>query len=164
MTPRCKLSAAAVLLTAFAATAAVADIPPPPGESERALAAIITAAGYKCDPSVRYFFADEDAAGPYNARGLSAVITQVMVVPAAAVTAPARRPVGEFLRVLGAHVPHGHEDDHQDYHDNDGQDDHELCHRTIQQAWPYGAVQARHTRPLTRAFLVCASTLDLNPC
>ena len=97
-------------------------------------------------------------------RGLSAVITQVTLVPAAAVTAPAVGPVGEFLGVLGAHVPHGHEDNDKDDHDNYGQDDHELGHRTIQQAWPHRAVQARHTQPLTRAFPVCASTLDLNPC
>jgi hypothetical protein len=68
MTPRCKLSAAAVLLTAFAATAA-ADVPPPPGQRERALAAIITAAGHTCDGSLKYFDADVDAERPYRDRG-----------------------------------------------------------------------------------------------
>jgi hypothetical protein len=96
-----------------------------------------------------------------SVRSLPALITKSTVVLAAAGSAPALTPVGELVGILGAHVSNGNNDNDEDYHDNYGQYDHELGHRTIQQAWPHRAVQARHTRPSTRAFTVCASTLDL---
>jgi hypothetical protein len=71
-----------------------------------------------------------------SARGLPPVIARVTLVVVAASSAPAIRPVGKFVRILGSHVPHGHNDNDEDYHDNYGQNDHELSHLTIQRAWP----------------------------
>jgi hypothetical protein len=73
---------------------------------------------------------------PASARRLLAVIARITLVVMAARSAPVNRLVGEFVGILGSHVPHGHNDHDEDYHDNYGQDDHELSHRTIQQAWP----------------------------
>jgi len=56
----------------------------------------------------------------------------VAVVLPAARGAPAARPVGELLRILGSHAPRGNNDDNENDDDNNGQDDHELGHRTIQ--------------------------------
>jgi hypothetical protein len=99
-----------------------------------------------------------------GAQGLTlrppAAIAKVTLALVAASLAPAIILVGELLGILGSHVPHGHNDDDEDYHDNDGQDEHELSHRTIQQAWPHRVAQARHTRPSTRVFPLFASTLD----
>jgi len=39
----------------------------------------------------------------------------------------------ELVGILGSHVLYGHNDNDEDYHDNHGQDEHELSHRTIQQ-------------------------------
>jgi hypothetical protein len=74
MTP-IRTAPAALLLAAAAliAPAALADMPPPPGESERALAAIVAAAGHQCSGYVRYTDVTGAEAQPYSAKGLGAV-------------------------------------------------------------------------------------------
>jgi hypothetical protein len=81
-------------------------------------------------------------------RGLGTVITVIGHATTIAGTAPLLRPVGELLGVLGSHVAGGQDDDDEDNHDNRGQDDHELCHRTIQQRMACcRLVPVRHARP-----------------
>jgi hypothetical protein len=62
-----------LLAAALPSAAAVADIPPPPGAYERALAAIVAAAGFKCDAVTTYTDVVGADAEPYAKRRLGAV-------------------------------------------------------------------------------------------
>ena len=118
------------------------------------IAALVVATGGRGRPGPVGGLAARGPAGPrWVPRGRTpAVITRITPVPIVADSSAAAGPVGEFVGIFGAHVTHGHNDNDENYHDNDCQDDHELSHRTIQRAWPHRAVQARPTRPSTRAF------------